>query len=96
MAAFYLVGVLATVYHFANGLWSAAITWGLTVSRQAQERWGKVCTAIGLGLGAMGLAAIWGFSTLNVEEAKIVEAQMQAGVKLTEGIEPGDALEPGN
>jgi succinate dehydrogenase / fumarate reductase cytochrome b subunit len=96
MAAFYLVGVLAAVYHFANGLWSAAITWGLTVSRQAQMRWGRVCTAIGVGLGAMGIAAIWGFSTLNIDEAKIVEAQMQAGVKASEGIMTGDAVEPGN
>ena len=37
LAAFYLVCVLAIVFHFANGLWSAAITWGLTVSRASQS-----------------------------------------------------------
>jgi len=88
MAAFYLAGVLASVYHFANGLWTAAITWGLTVSRPAQERWGRVCTAIGFFLAAAGIAAIWGFSTLNIGEAEIIEDRMQAGVRASEGIVP--------
>jgi len=94
MAALYLVGVLSVVYHFANGLWTAAITWGLTVTRPAQERWGRVCAAIGVALAAMGVAAIWGFSTLNIEKAKIIEAQMQAGVKASEGLMTGDAVVP--
>ncbi len=96
MAAIYLLGVLSAVYHFANGLWSAAITWGLTVSRQAQVRWGRVCTAIGLFLGAMGIAAIWGFSTLNIGKAQEIEAQMQAGVQVSEGIPSGVPVESGN
>ena len=29
---FYLVGVLCCVYHLANGLWTAGITWGLWIS----------------------------------------------------------------
>lgn len=94
MAALYLVGVLSVVYHFANGLWTAAITWGLTVTRPAQERWGRVCAAIGVALAAMGVAAIWGFSALDIEQAKIIEAQMQAGVKASEGLMTGDAVVP--
>lgn len=90
MAAFYLVGVLSAVYHFANGLWTAAITWGLTVSRTAQERWGRVCTALGLGLAAMGVAAVWGFSTLDIQKAEEVEVRMQAGVRASEGLEDGE------
>ncbi len=89
MAAFYLVGVLAAVYHFANGLWTAAITWGLTISRQAQERWGRVCTAIGVGLAAMGVAAIWGFSTLDIGKAQEIEAKMNAGIQSSAGASEG-------
>ncbi|MDZ4753828.1 MAG: succinate dehydrogenase [Phycisphaerae bacterium] len=76
IAAFYLVCVLALVFHFANGLWTAAITWGLTVSVQAQRRWGYVCAAVGLGLAGAGVAAVVGFSTLDVERAKDVEQRM--------------------
>ena len=42
----YPIGILASCYHLANGFWAAAITWGLTVSADAQRRWGWVCTGI--------------------------------------------------
>jgi succinate dehydrogenase cytochrome b subunit len=35
--AFYLIGVLAAVFHFANGLWTFCITWGITVRVEAQR-----------------------------------------------------------
>lgn len=80
MAAFYLVGVLSIVYHFANGLWTAAITWGLTVSVAAQRRWGYVCTGVGLALGLAAVAAVVGFATLNIDKAKAVEQQLSGHV----------------
>jgi succinate dehydrogenase / fumarate reductase, cytochrome b subunit len=42
----YPIGILAGTFHLANGFWTAAITWGLTVSRQAQKRWGMVCMGL--------------------------------------------------
>ena len=76
LAAFYLVCVLAIVFHFANGLWSAAITWGLTVSRASQARWGYACAALGMGLSTMAVAAITGYSTLDIEAAEKIEDKM--------------------
>jgi succinate dehydrogenase / fumarate reductase cytochrome b subunit len=78
VALLYLVSVLAIVFHFANGLWTAAITWGLTISVQAQRRWGYVCTAIGIGLSAAAVTAVFGFATLDIEKAKAVEQQLHA------------------
>ena len=75
-ALFYFVGVMAAVYHFANGLWTAAITWGLTVTATAQHRWGMACAAIGAGLAAAGLTAILGFTFLDAGEAEKVENEM--------------------
>ncbi len=57
--AFYLVGVLACVYHLANGLWTAGITWGLWISPAAQARATKLCTAIGILLAVIGVSAWW-------------------------------------
>lgn len=54
---FYLLGVWAATFHFANGLWTAAITWGLTTTESAQRRWGKFCCAVGIGLTVFGTAA---------------------------------------
>jgi succinate dehydrogenase / fumarate reductase cytochrome b subunit len=42
----YPIGILASCYHLANGFWTAAITWGLTVSAAAQKRWGYVCAGL--------------------------------------------------
>jgi len=77
MAAFYLVCVLGLIFHFANGLWTAAITWGLTVSVAAQKRWGYVCAAVGVGLASAAVTAIVGFATLDVDKAKAVEAALR-------------------
>ncbi|MBB3204826.1 succinate dehydrogenase / fumarate reductase cytochrome b subunit [Rhodopirellula rubra] len=57
--AFYLIGVWATVFHLANGLWTAGITWGLWISPAAQERATKVCVAFGVLLTVIGTAAWW-------------------------------------
>ncbi len=76
MAGFYLLCVLALVFHFANGLWTAAITWGLTLTEAAQRRWGYVCAGVGLVLAGATIAAVVGFSTLDIDLAKSVEAQL--------------------
>lgn len=89
----YLVGVLSLVYHLANGLWTAAITWGLTVSASAQRRWGFVCTGLGLGLAAMGVMAFVGFVTLDIEEAQQIESQMHAEIVNAETPQTGALAE---
>ena len=33
----FLVGTAASVFHFTNGIWTFAVTWGLTVGRRAQR-----------------------------------------------------------
>ena len=34
----FLVGTLASVFHFTNGIWTFCITWGLTVGPRAQRQ----------------------------------------------------------
>lgn len=87
VSIFYFVGVSALVFHFANGLWSAAITWGITISRPAQKRWGMVCAAIGAGLMVMAWASVIGFATLDYDQARAVEE----GTPIQ--LEQGDAIE---
>ncbi len=58
--AMFFVGVLASVYHFANGLWTMGITWGVWTSPRAQ-RWANVpCAAVGVFLACAGVAALIG------------------------------------
>lgn len=76
VSIFYMAGVSLLVFHFANGLWTAAITWGLTVSESAQKRWGQVCAAIGAGLMLAAWSAVLGFATLDAGRARAVETRM--------------------
>ncbi|MEM6749585.1 MAG: succinate dehydrogenase [Planctomycetota bacterium] len=68
VALFYLVGALAVVYHWSNGLWTAAITWGLTTTQKAMNRWGLVCLGMGLTLSAFTVAAVWGALTYEIPD----------------------------
>ena len=54
----YAVGLIAAVYHFANGLCTFCITWGITVGVGARKRVSVAAT----GLGAVML--IWGLLSL--------------------------------
>jgi succinate dehydrogenase / fumarate reductase cytochrome b subunit len=69
----YAIGVLACVYHLANGLWTMGITWGAWTTPGAQRRADYVCIAFGVGLGIIGLSALFGMSTTNVADARAME-----------------------
>jgi succinate dehydrogenase / fumarate reductase cytochrome b subunit len=43
--AVFLVGTAASVFHFTNGIWTFAITWGLTIGRRSQ----RALRAVSLG-----------------------------------------------
>lgn len=72
----YAVGVLACVFHLANGIWTMGITWGVWVSPAAQHKASAVCTVFGVGLAFVGLSALWGMSSVNIEDARNAENQM--------------------
>ncbi len=72
----YAVGILACVYHLANGLWTMGITWGVWTSPAAQRRADWACLAFGIGLAFVGLSALVGMRDVNVEAAKQIEDRM--------------------
>src|SRR5215207_9716498 len=53
----YLIGIVASCYHLANGFWTAAITWGVTISAESRRRFGLVCTGLFVLLTIAGLLA---------------------------------------
>lgn len=66
IAPVYAVGVAATVFHLANGVWTSLITWGITIRPKTQRASGYVCAAFGVTLLVMGLGAVRGFKTFAV------------------------------
>ena len=57
----YLIGVTATVWHFANGIWLFMVDWGITIGARAQRLTGYACIAIGIALLAVGINAMAAF-----------------------------------
>lgn len=62
MFAVYLVGITASVFHFANGLWLFGNTWGVTVGARSMRRSALACGALGLVLWALGFNTLLHFS----------------------------------
>lgn len=61
MLIFYIVGVLSAVFHFANGLWSFFISWGLTITPRSQQISTYVTMGIFVLLSIVALRAIFAF-----------------------------------
>jgi succinate dehydrogenase / fumarate reductase cytochrome b subunit len=59
--ALYLAGVLAAAFHFANGLWTFGIVWGITAGRNAQRLSTYACAGIGIIVAGMGVNSLLGF-----------------------------------
>jgi succinate dehydrogenase / fumarate reductase cytochrome b subunit len=59
MLAFYVLGMVATCWHFAYGIWLFAAKWGITPGNKARRKFGYVCAAFGTALCLMGLISIY-------------------------------------
>jgi succinate dehydrogenase / fumarate reductase cytochrome b subunit len=53
----YIIGITATVWHFANGLWLFMVDWGIVIGERAQRMLGYACIAFGVFLLAVGINA---------------------------------------
>ena len=59
--AVYVLGILGTAYHLANGIWTFGITWGFTASRGAQRRMTAVVVLLFAAIFLVGFANILAF-----------------------------------
>jgi succinate dehydrogenase cytochrome b subunit len=61
--AFFLVGVLASVFHFTNGIWTFCITWGITVGQRAQRTLRAASLVLFVFMYGTALAIMMAFRT---------------------------------
>ncbi len=57
----YLVGITATVWHLANGIWLFLVDWGITIGERAQRLTGYACIGFGIVLLLVGINAAVAF-----------------------------------
>ncbi len=65
VSVLYAIGVIASVYHFSNGIWTSLITWGITVGPSSQRIAGYACAMFGIVLGLVGLSSVRGFAKFD-------------------------------
>ncbi|MDQ0220132.1 succinate dehydrogenase [Peribacillus cavernae] len=61
MLWFYIIGVISTTFHFSNGLWSFAVSWGITISPKSQRISTYVTLVVFVVLSVVGVRAILAF-----------------------------------
>jgi succinate dehydrogenase / fumarate reductase cytochrome b subunit len=57
----YLIGISATVWHLANGIWLFLVDWGITIGERAQRLTGYACIGFGVVLLLVGINAAVAF-----------------------------------
>lgn len=94
--ALYAVGVMSCVYHFANGLWTMGITWGLWTSVGAQRRALQLCGGLGVALAILAVGVLYGAATVDIRAAKETEDRMYESMVNSREIRPNPEkrLEP--
>ncbi|WP_059172121.1 succinate dehydrogenase cytochrome b558 subunit [Bacillus sp. FJAT-27445] len=60
--ALYLIGIIASIYHFANGIWTFLITWGITVTPKSQKISHYLTLGFFVALSIIGIRAILAFA----------------------------------
>ena len=93
IAPVYVIGVLATAFHLANGLWTALITWGITIKPKSQQVAGYFCTALGSVMAIVGLVAAIGFRSFDVNQGVHAEIAAPAAGPVVEHV--GSAVRTG-
>jgi succinate dehydrogenase / fumarate reductase cytochrome b subunit len=57
----YVLGVLATAWHLAYGIWLFAVDWGIVIGEKAQKFALYACIGLAVFLGAVGINAAAAF-----------------------------------
>jgi len=65
----YLLGSLSVIFHFANGLCTFCMSWGITVGPTSQRIMAQAAAGVGAVLAAMTIASIAGFARMDPELA---------------------------
>lgn len=66
IALVYILGIAASVFHFANGLWGFCFSWGITVSKRSQQMAAVVFGLLGIVIFLLGANTAIYFATDSV------------------------------
>ncbi|WP_010271164.1 succinate dehydrogenase cytochrome b558 subunit [Paenibacillus senegalensis] len=70
--ALYIIGIVAAVFHFSNGIWSFLVSWGITVGPRAQKVSGYICMIFFVVLSVIGILAITAFTGAEFQDTSVL------------------------
>ena len=59
--AIYIVGIVASVYHLCNGIYTFLITWGITIGPKSQRISNVLCNLLFVAVSALGIMTAFAF-----------------------------------
>lgn len=68
----YAIGVIAASYHFANGLWSFFVSWGITVGPRSQRVSSYICMSLFVVVSVMFVWALVAFRDVEFATASTI------------------------
>ncbi|MEC0372498.1 succinate dehydrogenase cytochrome b558 subunit [Paenibacillus chibensis] len=68
----YLIGVVSASFHFANGLWSFLVSWGITVGPRAQRVSSYVCMTLFVVVALLFVLSMVAFRRAEFQEATVL------------------------
>ena len=94
IALVYILGVAASVFHFANGLWGFCFSWGITVSKRSQQMAAVVFGLLGLGIFLLGANTAIYFATDSIFPGRLFGAN-QPGTRTCQDVARAAAAQGG-
>ncbi|GAB6991545.1 succinate dehydrogenase cytochrome b558 subunit [Paenibacillus pini] len=67
----YLIGVISASFHFANGIWSFLVSWGITVGPRAQRVSSYICMTLFVLVSIMFVLSLIAFRRVEFQEASV-------------------------
>ncbi|SDF12685.1 succinate dehydrogenase subunit C [Fontibacillus panacisegetis] len=63
----YVISVVAASFHFANGLWSFLVSWGITVGPRAQRVSSHICLSLFVIVSVMFVWSLFAFRSIEFQ-----------------------------
>jgi succinate dehydrogenase / fumarate reductase cytochrome b subunit len=73
MFSLYVVGIVASVFHFSNGMWSFLVNWGITIGTRAQKVSTLIWMAVFVVMTIMFLMSLSAFTGDEFKQVPVIE-----------------------
>jgi len=71
--AFYVIGVICASFHFANGMWSFLVSWGITIGPRAQRISSIIWMGVFVVMAVMFILSLTAFGGAEFQDTSVLK-----------------------